>query len=121
MKRLIARCGILLGVALMVAMLPAQSLAQRRTNPPNFREFLLQYKGKDVLILDRTTGVVQYEGGDPSKAYSLTLNDVQNDYIVVTRNTDTDKRTFVYPISVIRRIIYLYDNRPYQKIVLELY
>lgn len=121
MKRLIARGGILIGLALMVAAIPAQSLAQRRVNPPNFREFLLQYKGKDVLILDRTTGVVQYEGGDASKAYSLTLNDVLDDYIVVTRNTDTDKRTFVYPISIIRRVIYLYNNRPYQKIVLEMY
>ena len=120
MKRLIVRNAFLCVLLLMLVSLPAQTLAQRH-NPPNLREFLLQYKGKDILILDRTTGVVQFEGGDASKAYSLTLNDVQNDYIVVSRNTDTDKRTFVYPISVIRRVIYLYDNRPYQKIVLEMY
>jgi hypothetical protein len=93
--------------------------AQRR--PPSLREFLSQYKGKEIQISDKTGGTEQYTTGDPSKAYTLTLNDVLADYIVVTRETATDKRTFVYPMSVIRRIIYLYDGKPYDKILLEMY
>jgi hypothetical protein len=95
--------------------------AQQQKNPASFREFLLQYKGKEVLIVDKTGGEAQFTSGEPSKAYLLTLRDVQNDYIVVTRNVETDKRTFAYPISIIRRIIFQYDNKPYQQIVLEMY
>lgn len=110
--------GILLCGGLLLT--PSGSaVAQKK--PSSLREFLLQYKGKEILIQDRTGGVEQFVGGDAAKAYNLVLNDVQSDYIVVSRNTDTDKRTFVYPMSIIRRIIYLYDGRPYQKIVIELY
>jgi hypothetical protein len=93
--------------------------AQKR--PVQLREFLLQYRGKEVQIVDKTGGAEQFTSGDPTKAYSLTLNDVESDYIVVSRNTATDKRTFIYPISVIRRIIYQYDGKPYDKILLEMY
>jgi len=37
------------------------------------------------------------------------------------RNTATDKRTFIYPLSVIRRVIYQYDGKPYDRILLEMY
>lgn len=123
MNRYSARGGLLsalLVFLLALSLVPSSTFAQRR-NPPTFKDFLSTYKGKEVLILDKTTGVEQFVGGDASKAYNLTLNDVQNDYIVVSRTTETDKRTFAYPMSVIRRIIYLYDNKPYQKIVIELY
>ena len=104
--------GMLIGAA-------DHAVAQKKT--ATLREFLLQYKGKEVLIQDKTGGVEQFVGGDAAKAYNLVLNDVMNDYMIVSRNTDTDKRSFVYPLSVIRRIIYLYDGKPYQKIVIELY
>ncbi len=122
MNRLIARGSVFSLLLILLAAVPATSLAQRRS-PGNgtLREFLAEYKGKEILILDRTTGVEQYVSGDASKAYSLTLNDVQADYIVVSRSTETDKRSFIYPLSVIRRIIYAYDNVRYQKIVLEMY
>jgi hypothetical protein len=96
-----------------------QATAQKR--PPSFREFLLQYKGKEIQISDKTGGTEQFTAGDPSKAYTLTLNDVLTDYIIVSRTTSTDKRTFVYPISVIRRVIYMFDGRPFDKILLEMY
>jgi hypothetical protein len=122
MERFSARGGILSAMLLLLilALVPPTALSQRR-NPPSLKEFLSTYKGKEILILDKTTGVEQFVGGDASKAYNLTLSDVQNDYIVVSRTTETDKRTFVYPMSVVRRIIYLYDNKPYQKIVIEMY
>lgn len=106
---------VLLGMALS----GTDALAQRK--PPSLREFLLQYKGRDVLMMDKTGGVEQFTGGEAAKAYTVRLDDVLNDYIVVTRDSDTDKRSFVYPISIVRRVIFLYDGKPYQKIVIEMY
>jgi hypothetical protein len=116
------RLSILAAVLVGLAELsnPADLAGQTR-RPPTLREFLLQYKGREVLIIDKTTGVEQFVAGDPSKAYSVTLVDLQSDYMVVTRNTEQDKRSFVYPLSVIRRIIYLFDGKPYDKIVIEMY
>lgn len=96
-----------------------EALAQRR--PATLKDFLLQYKGKEIQIMDRTGGTEQFVAGDPTRTYVLTLVEVQEDYIVVARNTASDKRAFVYPISVIRRIIFAYDWKPYQMILLELY
>jgi hypothetical protein len=115
-------CGVRL-LVLVVGLVGVGStgLAQQRGNPATFREFLSQYKGKEILIIDRTGGQEQFTSGESSKAYLLTLKDVQTDYIVVSRNVESDKRTFVYPMSVIRRLIYQYDNKPYQQIVIEMY
>ncbi len=107
-------------VAFALTVLPGELLGQVR-HPPTMREFLLQFKGREVLVLDKTTGVEQFVTGDPSKAYSVVLNDIQDDYLIVTRNTENDKRTFLYPLSVIRRIIFLFDGKPYDKIVIEMY
>jgi len=106
-------------IALIALALPGEAHAQK--HPPTVREFLLQFKGKEVQILDKTGGAEQFTAGDPSKTYILILNDVQNDYIIVSRSTATDKRSFVYPIAIIRRVIFQYDGRPYDKILLEMY
>jgi hypothetical protein len=117
LKRLRATMVLLLGILLLGS--AAESFAQRR--PATLKDFLLQYKGKDIQIMDRTGGTEQFVAGDPTKTYVLTLAEVQDDYIVVSRNTSSDKRVFVYPMSVIRRIIFAYDWKPYQMILLELY
>ena len=112
---------VLLGAAMLfcLALGAGDAIAQRK--PPSLREFLLQYKGRDILMMDKTGGVEQFAGGEAAKAYTVRLDDVLSDYFVVTRDSDTDKRSFVYPISVVRRVIFLYDGKPYQKIVLEMY
>ena len=112
---------VLLGAAMLfsLALGAGDAIAQRK--PPSLREFLLQYKGRDILMMDKTGGVAQFAGGEAAKAYTVRLDDVLSDDIVVTRDSDTDKRSFVYPISVVRRVIFLYDGKPYQKIVLEMY
>jgi|GEM_PF-1993104 len=111
---------VLLGACVLLLVVPfSECAAQKR--PAQLREFLLQYRGKDIQIIDKTGGTEQFTAGDPAKAYTLTLNDVESDYIVVSRNTATDKRTFIYPLTVIRRIIYQFDNKPYEKILLEMY
>ena len=93
--------------------------AQKR--PSTIKDFLQQYRGREIQVMDKTGGIEQFVGGDPNKTYVLTLIDVQNDHIVVARNTSTDKRYFIYPISVIRRIIFAYDGKPYQMILIEMY
>jgi hypothetical protein len=111
----------LLFVVTVIALISSVAHGQASRNPASFREFLLQYKGREVLIIDRTGGQEQFTSGESSKAYLLILRDVQNDYLVVSRNVENDKRTFAYPMSVIRRIIFQYDNKPYQQIVIEMY
>jgi len=110
----------LIGTLVLLFLVPgAECAAQKR--PAQLREFLLQYRGKEIQIVDKTGGTEQFTTGDPSKTYTLLLNDVESDYIVVSRNTATDKRTFIYPLTVIRRIIYQFDGKPYDKILLEMY
>jgi hypothetical protein len=99
--------------------LPQAATAQRR--PPTLKDFLSQYRGREIQIMDKTGGTEQFVTGDPTKTYVVTLVDVQNDYFIVARNTSSDRRSFVYPISVIRRIIYAFDGKPYQMILLEMY
>jgi hypothetical protein len=111
--------AVLSALALLCLIPASDCAAQKR--PAQLREFLLQYRGKEVQILDKTGGTEQFTTGDPTKAYTLTLNDVESDYIVVSRSTTTDKRTFIYPLTVIRRIIYQYDGKPYDRILLEMY
>ena len=117
LKRIPPTVLLVLGIILLGS--TPESLAQKR--PATLRDFLVQYKGKEIQIMDRTGGTEQFVAGDPTKTYVLTLVEVQDDYIVVSRNTSSDKRVFVYPISVIRRIIFAYDWKPYQMILLELY
>jgi hypothetical protein len=105
--------------ALLLLIPGSECAGQKR--PAQLRDFLLQYRGKELQIIDNTGGTEQFSSGDPSKTYTLTLNEVESDYIVVSRNTATDKRTFIYPLAVIRRIIYKYDGKPYDRILLEMY
>jgi len=121
MQKASIRCSAAALVAFTWLVLNPSGEAFAQKHPPSFRDFLQQYRGKEIQISDNTGGTEQFTTGDPAKAYTLTLNDVQNDYIVVTRSTPTDKRTFIYPISVIRRVIYLFDGKPYEKILLEMY
>jgi len=110
----------LFGALALFFLVPGSECAAQK-RPAQLREFLLQYRGKEVQIIDKTGGTEQFTSGDPTKAYTLTLNDVESDYIVVSRNTSSDKRTFIYPLTVIRRIIYQYDGKPYDKVLLEMY
>jgi hypothetical protein len=119
MLRSLPTLALLGAFALLFLVSGSECAAQKR--PAQLRDFLLQYRGKEVQIIDKTGGQEQFTAGDPTKAYTLILNDVESDYIVVSRTTATDKRTFIYPMTVIRRIIYQYDGKPYDRILLEMY
>ncbi|MGB2959264.1 MAG: hypothetical protein WBD30_10290 [Bacteroidota bacterium] len=106
-------------LAALLSLLGETSIAQQ--TPSNLHLFLLEHVGQEVLMMDRTGGGEQFVGGEASKAYAVILDSVKDDYIVVRRATQSDKRSFIYPMSVIRRIIFAYDRKPYKKIVLEMY
>jgi hypothetical protein len=111
---------VLFTIFALLFLLPGSECAAQR-KPAQLRDFLVQFKGKEIQIVDKTGGSEQFTAGDPSKAYTLTLNEVEGDYFIVSRTTATDKRTFIYPLSVIRRIIYQFDGKPYDRILLEMY
>jgi hypothetical protein len=110
----------LLSVVALALGAAAPGNSQQKT-PPTVREILLSQKGREVIIMDRTGGQEQFVGSDASRSYIVTLQDVAQDYMVVSRNVDSDKRSFVYPLSVIRRIVTMYENRPYDRILIEMY
>lgn len=117
--RLFSALALSAAFALLLLIPGSECAGQKR--PAQLRDFLLQFKGTEVQIMDNTGGTEQFSSGDPSRTYTLTLNEIESDYIVVSRNTATDKRTFIYPLTVIRRIIYMYDGKPYDRILLEMY
>lgn len=116
-----ARHSVLPIVLLAALFTPFSQASFAQQTPPTIRQFLIQHVGQEVLMMDRTGGVEQFVGGEAAKAYTLVLESVMDDYIVVRRATQTDKRYFMYPLSVIRRIIFAYAGKPYKKIVLEMY
>ncbi len=89
-------------------------LSQQRTT-------LLRYVGQDILLVDTTSGGSQFQHSDALLTFRLRLDAVQRDYMIVSRNVEGDKRDFVYPLGVIRRIRTVSDGVPLRPIVVELY
>jgi hypothetical protein len=98
--------------------LPA-GLAQNR--PPEFRDFLSQYTGKEILLINISSDSLQFFDADSTQRFVVVLDQVGNDVLIVHRSTGTDKRSFAYPIADIRRITYLFGGRSYRRIVVEMY
>jgi len=113
MRRLLPAASL----AVFVLIMNAQAVAQQR--PATLQEFLAQYTGKEVLLLDTSSGEEQFTDGDSTSRYVVVLDEVHDGYLVVRRNSETDRRTFQYPLADIRRITYLFDGRPYPRIVIE--
>jgi hypothetical protein len=86
-----------------------------------YRAILLPYVGQEVLVIDTTSGTSQFQHSDALLLYRLTLNAVQRDYIVVSRNVEGDKRAFAYPLALIRRVTTASGGRPLKPIVIEMY
>ena len=85
------------------------------------RAILLPYVGQEVLVVDTTSGTSQFQHADALLLYRLKLNAVQRDYIIVSRDVEGDKRAFVYPLSVIRRVTTASGGLPLRPIVIEMY
>jgi len=99
----------------------ASNYADAQTGQPTLRDTLSAYVGQELLIVDTTSGQEQFHSNDATLVYRLTLRDVRNEYIIVSRNVEGDKRYFLYPLRVIRRITTIMNGRPVRPIVLELY
>ncbi len=111
----LALCGVLS----ICASIASPACAQGRN--AEYSETLRKFIGQDVLILDTTSGSSQFQNADALQTLRLRLNSVQDDYIIVSRDVDGDKRDFVYPLAAIRRIRTVSDGRPLRPIVIELY
>jgi hypothetical protein len=64
----------------------------RLEKPSPMREFLLQYRGWEIQIMDRTGGTEQFVAGDPTQTCTFLLLDVKNDHSIVARSTSNDRR-----------------------------
>ena len=109
---------------LVFLVLPAGVLRQEATaqnNPQEYRSFLSQYTGKEILLLDMTSDSLQFQDADSTKRFLVVLDQVGNDILIVHRATGEDRRSFAYPLHAIRRITYLFGGHPYKRIVVEMY
>jgi hypothetical protein len=94
-------------------------LAQKR--PPEFRDFLSQYTGREILLINISSDSLQFFDADSTQRFVVVLDEVGNDVLIVHRTTGSDKRSFAYPIADIRRVTYLFGGRAYRRIVVEMF
>lgn len=107
------------GVAALVALWEPLAEAQTSENPTTFLEFLTQYVGKEILLLDFSPDMGDVSPSDSLQRYVAVLESVTENGIVVRRIAESDKRSLTYPLSYIRRITYLFNGRRYRRIVVE--
>ena len=90
-----------------------------QTRPPQFRDFLSQYTGKEILLINISSDSLQFFDADSTKRFVVVLDEVGSDVLILHRATGADTRSFAYPIADIRRVTYLFGGRPYRRIVVE--
>ena len=95
--------------------------ARGQNRPAQFREFLSQYAGKEILLINMSSDSLQFADADSTTQYVVVLDQVGSDLMIVHRSTGADKRSFTYPLADIRRITYLFGGRPYKRIVVEMF
>jgi hypothetical protein len=108
---------LLLAAAILLASTPAESQVGQLA----MMDTLSAYVGQEVLVVDTTSGQEQFHHSDATLVYRLTLRDVRSEFILVSRNVEADKRYFLYPLRVVRRITTIMNGRPVRPIVLEMY
>lgn len=107
------------GILLLILGIPL--LLQGQEGQERKRKALLEFVGQEVLVVDSTSGERQFLHQDARLLYRVTLVAVMQDHLVVAREIEGDKRAFVYPLSVIRRLVTKSDNRPLRPIVIEMF
>lgn len=111
-----ARCG---GILLLIVTIPLLVAGQEGIERK--RKALLEYVGQEVLLVDSTSGEKQFTHADARLLYRVTLVAVMQDHLVVARDIGGDKRAFVYPLAVVRRLVTMSENRPLRPIVVEMF
>ncbi len=104
---------------LAVGVAPPAGLSQNR--PALFRDFLSQYTGKEILLITMSSDSLQFDDADSTQKFVVVLDEVGDDVLIVHRTTDSDRRSFAYPVADIRRVTYLFGRRPYRRIVVEMF
>jgi hypothetical protein len=104
---------------ILLAGAPPRLLAQTNPLPSTFQEFLHQYVGKEILLLDGSSDLGQSDEADSMMRFVAVLESVSEQGIVVRRNLSGDKRSLSYSLANIRRITYLFNGRRYRRIVVE--
>jgi hypothetical protein len=97
------------------------SAALAQDTPSDFRDFLSRQTGKEILLISMSSDSLQFADADSTQKFVVVLDEVDNDVLIVHRSTGSDKRSFAYPISHIRRVTYLFGKRPYKRIVVEMF
>jgi hypothetical protein len=88
-------------------------------NPATVREFLSRFAGKEILIVNLLEENLQFDDADSLTRYVVVLDSVASEHMIVHRAAGSDRRSFEYPLAEIRRITYLFDGKPYPRIVIE--
>jgi hypothetical protein len=116
-QRPLLRGTVLFLILFTAALAQPSALAQKL--PAEFRSFLSQYAGKEILLINMSSDSLQFADEDSTQRFVVVLDEVGNDVMIVHRETGADKRSFSYPIADIRRITYLFGGHPYKRIVVE--
>lgn len=106
---------------ILLAAGPLRPAAVAQKKPADFRSFLSQYTGREILLITISSDSLQFVDADSTQRFVVVLDEIGNDVLLVHRATGTDRRSFAYPISEIRRITYLFGGRPYKRIVVEMF
>lgn len=119
LERPLVRRNTAIVLLLAAGLLRSGVYAQQR--PPAFREFLSQYTGKEILLINMSSDSLQFFDADSTKRFVVVLDEVGSDVLILHRATGADTRSFAYPIADIRRVTYLFGGRRYRRIVVETY
>jgi hypothetical protein len=106
-------------VCLLLLAVSTRGAAQQA--PATIREFLSGYRGREILLLDKTANALQFADSDSTSRYVVVLDEVDTDTFVVHRGSSDHRNSYTYSLAAIRRITYLFDGRPYRRILVESY
>jgi hypothetical protein len=93
--------------------------ARAQNHPHQFREFLSQYTGREILLINMSSDSLQFFDADSTQRFVVVLDEVGSDVLILHRANGADTRSFAYPIADIRRVTYLFGGRRYRRIVVE--
>jgi hypothetical protein len=117
--RLGFRNGRQVVTVLLLLTLPVGARVAAQQAPATCHDFLSQYRGREILLLDKTSDTIQFDDPDSTNRYVVVLDAVDDDTFVVHRGSPGN--SYTYSLAAIRRITFLFNGRPYRRILVESY
>ena len=108
----------MIALCLLLA-LAGSTRAAAQQAPASLRDFLSQYRGREILLLDKTSGTIQFDDPDSTIRFVVVLDNVDDDTFVIHRGPRGN--SCAYSLAAIRRITFLFNGRPYPRILVESY